>query len=174
MCDGCRNKYPLGPYYFQEYKPYVTKAEVERVRAESSADYVNPAEDAAACFEEYCAEKFKKGAAEHDHWLPDDASAEEILASVPVYDAQAAVRSALAMWKGVVRERARASYITTLTMLRHVLKCCPSSTKSCAMLMESARTAVLRFSAAPSHTGPIMCLCRHWVLDLFKWPTFFP
>ena len=55
MCDGCRNKYPLGPYYFKEYTPYVTKAEVERVRAESSADYVNPAEDtsAAACFEKY-------------------------------------------------------------------------------------------------------------------------
>ena len=26
-------KYPLGPYYFQEYKPYVMKAEVECVRA---------------------------------------------------------------------------------------------------------------------------------------------
>ena len=117
MCDGCRNKYPLGPYYFKEYTPYVTKTEVERVRAESSTDYVNPAEDAAACFEKYYAEKFNKGAAEHDNnegdadddWLPDDASAQDILSSVPVYDAQAAVRSALAMWVGVVREHAKAS-----------------------------------------------------------------
>jgi len=117
MCDGCRNKYPLGPYYFKEYTPYMTKAEVERVRAESSADYVNPAEDAAACFEKYRAEKFNTGAAEHDDkegaadddWLPDDASAQDILSSVPVYDAQAAVRSALAMWVGMVREHAKAS-----------------------------------------------------------------
>ena len=118
MCDGCRNKYPLGPYYFKEYTPYVTKAEVERVRAESSADYVNPAEDAAACFEKYRAEKFNTGAAEHDNregaadddWLPDDASAQDILSSVPVYDARAAVRSALAMWVGVVREHTTAAY----------------------------------------------------------------
>ena len=39
----------------------------------------------------------------------DDASAQDILSSVPVYDAQAAVRSALAMWVGVVREHAKAS-----------------------------------------------------------------
>ena len=31
MCDHCHNKCPLGPYYFQEYKPYMTEAEVERV-----------------------------------------------------------------------------------------------------------------------------------------------
>ena len=82
------------------------KAEVKRVCVGSSADYVNLAEDAAACFEEYCAEKFKKSAAEHDDWLPGDVSAQDILPSVPVYDAQAAVRSVLATWKGVVRERA--------------------------------------------------------------------
>ena len=95
----------------------MTKAEVERVHAESSADYVNPAKDAAACFEKYRAEKFNTGAAEHDNkegaadddWLPEDASAQDILSSVPVYDAQAAVRSALAMWVGVVREHANAS-----------------------------------------------------------------
>ena len=43
VCDGCLNKYPLGPYYFQEYKPYVTEAEVERVRLESRANYINVA-----------------------------------------------------------------------------------------------------------------------------------
>ena len=48
-------------------------------------------------------------AAVHTNALPDDASAQDILAHVPVYDAQAAVRSALAMWVGVVRERAEAS-----------------------------------------------------------------
>ena len=37
MCDGCRNKYPLGPYYFPEYKPYVTEAEVKRVCDRSDA-----------------------------------------------------------------------------------------------------------------------------------------
>ena len=42
--------------------------------------------------------------------LPDDASAQDILLSVPVHDAQAAMRSALAAWVGVVRERARALY----------------------------------------------------------------
>ena len=26
MCNHCCSKYPLGLYYFQEYKPYVTKA----------------------------------------------------------------------------------------------------------------------------------------------------
>ena len=79
MCDHCRNKYPLGLYYFPDYKPYVTEAEVERVRLESWADYIDPAKRSAACFDEYCAEKFKKGAAEHDDWLPDDASAQDIL-----------------------------------------------------------------------------------------------
>ena len=43
VCDHCRNKYPLGPYYFPEYTPYVTEAEVERVRMESRADYIDPA-----------------------------------------------------------------------------------------------------------------------------------
>ena len=109
MCNGCRNKYPLGPYYFPEYNPYVMEAEVERVCLESRADYVDPARQSAEGFEKYCAEKFKKGAAEHDDWLPDDASAQGILASVPAYDAQAAVRSALATWVSVVRERARVS-----------------------------------------------------------------
>ena len=108
MCDGCRNKYPLGPYYFQEYKPHVTEAEVERVRQESRADYINPARQPAECFEKYCAEKFKKGATEHDDWLPDNASAQDILASVPAYDAHAAVRSALAMWVSVVCGHAKA------------------------------------------------------------------
>ena len=46
MCDHCHNKYPLGLYYFQQYKAYMTKADVEHVRAESSADYVDPAKDA--------------------------------------------------------------------------------------------------------------------------------
>ena len=96
----------------------MTKAEVECVHAESSASYANLAEDAAACFEQYCAEKFKKSAAEHvnkegaaaDDWLPDDASAQDILLSVPVYNAQATVRSALMMWVGVVCEHAKAAY----------------------------------------------------------------
>ena len=69
---------------------------------------MNPAEDAAAFFDEYCAQKFKKGAAEHATvhaaWLPGDMSAQGILSSVPVYNAQAAVRSALTMWVGVARE----------------------------------------------------------------------
>ena len=47
MCDGCRNKYLLGPYYFPEYKPYVTEAEVERIRLESRADYIDPAKQSA-------------------------------------------------------------------------------------------------------------------------------
>jgi hypothetical protein len=54
MCDHCRNKHPLGPYYFSEYKPYVTEAEIERVRMESRADYIDPAKKAAAFFEGYC------------------------------------------------------------------------------------------------------------------------
>ena len=41
MCDHCRNKYPLGPYYFPEYEPYMTESAVARVRAESSSDYVD-------------------------------------------------------------------------------------------------------------------------------------
>jgi hypothetical protein len=53
MCDHCRNKYPFSPYYFPEYKPYVTEAEVERVRMESRADYIDPAKKAAECFENY-------------------------------------------------------------------------------------------------------------------------
>ena len=69
---------------------------------------MNPAEDAAAFFDEYCAQKFKKGAAEHATvhaaWLPGDMSAQGILSSVPVYNAQAAVRSALTMWVGVACE----------------------------------------------------------------------
>ena len=43
MCNHCRNKYPLGLYYFPEYKPYITEAEVEHVRMESQADYIDPA-----------------------------------------------------------------------------------------------------------------------------------
>ena len=66
MCDHCRNKYPLGPYYFQEYKPYVTEAEVERVRMESRADYIDPAKKAAECFEKYCEQECKVPAAELD------------------------------------------------------------------------------------------------------------
>ena len=50
---------PLGPYYFQEYKAYVTKAEVERVRAESSAEYVDPAKNATACYDEYRAQEYR-------------------------------------------------------------------------------------------------------------------
>ena len=30
MCDHCRKKYLLGPYYFLEYKPYTTEAEGTR------------------------------------------------------------------------------------------------------------------------------------------------
>ena len=29
MCDHCCNKCPLSLYYFSEYKPYITEAEVE-------------------------------------------------------------------------------------------------------------------------------------------------
>ena len=95
----------------------MTKAEVKCICAESSTYYVNPAKDAAACFEKYCAEKFNTGAAEHDNkegaanddWLPDDESAQDILLSVPVYDAQAAVCSALSMWVSVVHKHAKAS-----------------------------------------------------------------
>ena len=43
MRDRCRNKDLLGLYYCHEYKAYVTEAEVERVRHESRADYVDPA-----------------------------------------------------------------------------------------------------------------------------------
>ena len=35
----------------------MTEAEVERVRAESSAEYVDPAKNAAACFDKYCAQE---------------------------------------------------------------------------------------------------------------------
>ena len=49
MCGHCRNKYSLGLYYSPEYKPYVTEAEVERVRLESRADYIGPAKTAAVC-----------------------------------------------------------------------------------------------------------------------------
>ena len=66
MCDQCRNKYPLGPYYFPEYKPYVTEAEVERVRMESQADYIDPAKKAAEFFEKYCEQQYKVPAAELD------------------------------------------------------------------------------------------------------------
>ena len=91
MCNGCRNKYPLGPYYFQEYKPYVTEAEVERVRQESRVDYIDPAKRSAECFEKYYAEKLEEDAAEHG--LPEDASPQGILANVPEYDACAAFQS---------------------------------------------------------------------------------
>jgi hypothetical protein len=66
MCDHCRNKYPLGPYYFPEYKPYVTEAEVERVRMESRADYIDPAKKAAEFFEKYCEQNCKVPTAEPD------------------------------------------------------------------------------------------------------------
>ena len=91
----------------------MTEAEVERVRQESWADYIDPATRSAACFDEYCAQEFERIAAEHAAAcvgdLPEGASVQEILASIPTYDAQAAVRSALAAWIGVVRERAKAS-----------------------------------------------------------------
>ena len=64
MCDHCRNKHPLGPYYFSEYKPYVTEAEIERVRMESRADYINPAKKTAERFERYCEQECKVPAAE--------------------------------------------------------------------------------------------------------------
>ena len=41
-------------------------------------------------------------AAVHANALPDDSSAQAIIACVPVYDAQAAVRSALVTWVNVV------------------------------------------------------------------------
>ena len=66
MCDHCHSKYPLSPYYFPEYKPYVTEAEVERVRMESQADYIDLAKKAAAFFEEYCEQECKVPAAELD------------------------------------------------------------------------------------------------------------
>ena len=65
MCDHCCNKYPLGPYYFPDYKPYVTETEVERVRMESRADYNNPARQAAECFKKYCVHECEEFAAEH-------------------------------------------------------------------------------------------------------------
>ena len=94
----------------------MTKAEVEHIHAESSADYVNPADNTADCFEKYYAEKFK-GAAKHvnkegaadDDWLPDNASTQDILSSVPVYDAQATMHIALTMWVSMVHEHAKVS-----------------------------------------------------------------
>jgi hypothetical protein len=84
MCDHCRNKYPLGPYYFPEYEPYVTESAVARVRAESSSDYVDLAKAAASCYDDYRNERDKVSAAEHAevhaNALPDDASAEDIFA----------------------------------------------------------------------------------------------
>ena len=113
MCDTCRNKYPLGPYYFPEYELYVTESAAARVRAESSGDYVDLAKAAASCFDDYCKERCEVSAAEHAavhaSALPDDASARGILACVPAYDAQAAVRSALAAWVDVARARIAAS-----------------------------------------------------------------
>ena len=47
----------LGLSYFPEYKPYVMEAEVERVRMESRADYIDPARKAAECFEKSCEQK---------------------------------------------------------------------------------------------------------------------
>jgi len=113
MCDHCRNKYPLGPYYFPEYEPYVTESAVARVRAESSSDYVDLAKAAASCYDDYRNERDKVSAAEHAevhaNALPDDASAEDIFAHVPAYDAEAAVRSALTTWVDVARARIAAS-----------------------------------------------------------------
>ena len=64
MCDHCRNKHPLGPYYFSEYKPYVTEAEIECVRMESRADYIDPAKKTAERFKKYCEQECKVPAAE--------------------------------------------------------------------------------------------------------------
>ena len=78
------------------------------------------AKAAAAWFDEYCAKKFKKGSAGHDDWLPDDASAQGIPASVPAYDAQATVcsQAALAMWVSEVHERVRASVMYNIKHAR--------------------------------------------------------
>ena len=89
MCDHCHNKYPLGPYYFPEYKPYITEAKVEHIRMESQANYIDPAKKAAECFEKYCEQECKIPAAElcgnsaNNDWLPDNTSAQDILPSVP-------------------------------------------------------------------------------------------
>ena len=115
MCDTCCNKYPLSLCYFPEYEPYVTESTAARVRAESSGDYVDLAKAAASCFNDYCKERCEVSAAEHAavhaNALPDDASARDILACVPVYDAQAAVRSALATWVDVVCVHIAASMV---------------------------------------------------------------
>ena len=50
MCDHCRNKYPLGPYYFPVYEPIVTEAATARIVAENQPDYIDPARQSAACF----------------------------------------------------------------------------------------------------------------------------
>ena len=78
MCDHCRNKYPLSPYYFQEYKACVTEAEVEQVRAESSAEYVDPAKNAAACFDKYCTQECKSAVLDEKIDRPPVAAGEKI------------------------------------------------------------------------------------------------
>jgi hypothetical protein len=64
MCDHCRNKYPLGPYYFPVYEPIVTEAATARIVAENQPDYIDPAQLSAACFDKYCVQEYRKFAAE--------------------------------------------------------------------------------------------------------------
>jgi len=64
MCDHCRNKYPLGPYYFPVYEPIVTEAATARIVAENQPDYIDPAQQSAACFEKYRVQECKEFAAE--------------------------------------------------------------------------------------------------------------
>ena len=52
-------------------------------------------------------------------------------------------------------------------------RCCPSPTRSCAMLMQSAGAVPLG-NAAPSHTGTIMCMCRRLVQGAWQWTTTVP
>ena len=49
----CRNKYPLGPYYFPVYEPIVTEAATARIVAENQPDFIDPAEHAAALYKRY-------------------------------------------------------------------------------------------------------------------------
>ena len=85
----------------------MTEAEVERVRRESQADYIDPARQSAECFKEYCTQECKVFAAEHAvpnvDSLPKDASIQDNLQNVPAYDVQVAVRSALTAWVTVAR-----------------------------------------------------------------------
>ena len=65
MCDHCRNKYLLSLYYFLVYKLIVTEAATTvHIVAENQPDYINPAKQSAACFENYCMQECRKFAAE--------------------------------------------------------------------------------------------------------------